>query len=332
MRRLGARRRLAPSLLLLLVAVAGCGGGLELFFIPTSIRISPGLVSAAPGETVRYSVKLYSLFGTRIPSVDEVSAWTLQAAGTLPAGTPVPEGEYDSTDAGTINNSGTCEASPVVRPGTYRVGTVRAEVWGTWGRLSSHATLLVDGNIAENAPTADIFPQDLELPPGATVPFVLLSIDRESGRVANVADAEWSVLEGAGTVDPGSGLYSAPADKQEEVRVSARLSTGRTALTYLSVVDKPAGKVSKLQLVPAQTLKIGLGRRQRFLAYGTDGDGRYIPATDAQWLVEGDIGTLSLIGDGTAEFLARAAGRGAISVQMGGKTARQEIIAVIPGA
>jgi hypothetical protein len=332
MRRLGARRRLAPSLLLLLVAVAGCGGGLELFLIPTAVRISPGLVTAAPGETVRYSVKLYSLFGTRIPSVDEVSAWTLQVAGSLPAGTPAPAGEFDPTEAGTINNSGTCEASPVVAPGTYRVGTVRAEVWGTWGKLSSHATLLVDGNIAENAPTADIVPQDLKLPPNTTVPFVLLSIDRESGRVASVADAAWSILEGAGTVDPESGLYTAPADKQEEVRVSAKLDTGRTALTYLSVVDKPAGKLSKLQLVPAQVLKVGIGRRQRFLAYGTDGDGRYIPASDAQWLVEGDIGALSLVGDGTAEFLARAAGKGAISVQLGGKTARQEIISVIPGA
>jgi hypothetical protein len=36
--------------------------------------------------------------------------------------------------------------------------------------------------------------------------------------------------------------------------------------------------------------------------------------------------------DGTAEFLARANGSGAIAVSLDGKTARQEITVSIPGA
>ena len=83
---------------------------------------------------------------------------------------------------------------------------------------------------------------------------------------------------------------------------------------------------------PDEKLKIGIGRRQTFHAYGTDGDGRYIPAPDAAWIVEGGIGELNVLGDGCAEFLAQAAGQGAISVKIGEREARQEITAVIPGA
>ncbi len=331
MRRFRPRGR-ALGILVLLLALTGCGGGIELFFIPTSLRISPGLTTAAPGEVINYSMRLYSLFGTRIPSVDEACSWTIVAAGSLPSGVALPEGAYDPGSPGIISDTGRCEACTPLSPGTYRIGTVRAEIWGTFGRLTSSAPLIIDGNIAENAPSAEVVPQDLKLPPGASAPFVIVSIDRESGRVVSTESATWSVVEGGGSVESETGVYTAPAEPEEEVRVSTSLTTGRTALTYLSVVDKPAGDVRSVAIAPATKLKIDRGRRQRFVAYGLDGDGRYIPAIDAQWVVEGDVGTLTIAGDGTVEFLARSTGSGAIAVQLGGKTARQELIVTVPGA
>lgn len=330
MRKTHLLKHLLLGLLLALAGAAGCAGGLELLLTPTSIRIRPGLTTAAPGEVVNYTIRMFSIFGTEIPATDEVGAWTVSQATNVPEGLTLPEGEFEAKSVGVIDNRGRLEASPVVAPGHYRVGVVRAEIWGSFGSLTASTHVVVDGNIDENAPSATVYPEDVRVPIGVSVPFGVLCIDSESGRVVTPCAAEWSVLEGGGAVD-SSGVYTAPDAKVEEVRVSVKLETGRTALTYLTVDDRSAGGISKAHIAPAVELKIGLGQAQRFIAYGTDGDGRFIAGSDAVWIVEGGIGELTVLEDGSAQFLARAAGQGAISVRIGEKEARQKIIAVIPG-
>lgn len=324
------------TLCLAALLYAGCAGGIELFAIPRGIRISPGLTVAAPGEIVNYHLRAYSLVGTEIPIFDEVAVWSVSPGGAVPEGVRVPLGELETRSPGVIDGTGKFEASPVVRPGYYRVGVVRATLIGTWGTYRATAYVVVDGNIAEDAPLAEVLPADLRVPPSASVPYILLCTERESKRVAPVGNATWEVLEGEGTVDERTGVYTAPAtapDKdQREVRIAATLDTGRAALAYLTLDEKPAAQLRDLRLAPGRQLKIGLGRSQRFLAYGTDGDGRFIAVSDAEWTVDGGIGRLTVNPDGTADFLAQAAGRGAIVVARGEKLARQEIIAVIPGA
>lgn len=325
------RVRATIVLLIATVAVAGCAGGLEMLVTPTSVRVYPNLATAAPGEIVRFSVRLYSIFGTRVPAVDEVCSWTLGSLGGLPPGVEA-EGELDTNLAGVITNSGTFEASPVVQSGRYRVGMVRAELYGTFGSLSSHAYVVVDGNLDENAPMLAVVPQDAKVAAGGTLPFVAIAEDRESGRVTSLDGSVWSLTSGGGSVDPATGLYTAGASAQEEVRVSVEAPSGRIATTYLSVVEGATGSAKSLSLLPEETLKIPIGRSQRYLAWATDGDGKYVPQPEAEWLVEGGIGAVTILGDGTAEFTAHAAGRGALTVRSGTRTSRREITAVIPGA
>jgi hypothetical protein len=116
------------------------------------------------------------------------------------------------------------------------------------------------------------------------------------------------------------------------VQVGAAFESGRRVAANLTLDTNPAGPLAGLRLVPNMRVKVGLGRRQLFLVYGVDRDGRYIQVTDTDWLVEPDIGTITPRGDGTAEFIAQAAGQGVISAVRTNLEARQEIVAVIPGA
>jgi len=325
------RVRTLAVLLVGLATVAGCAGGLELLVTPTSVRVYPSLVTAAPGEVVNFSVRLYSIIGTRIPSLDEICAWTLSPLGDLPPGADV-QGELDPKSAGVVTNTGLFEASPVVQAGKYRVGAVRAEIYGTFGSLSSHAFVVVDGNLDENAPSVQVFPQDAEVSAGGSLPFVTVAKDRESGRVTSTEGAVWSLTEGEGTLDAASGLYTAGGSAQEEVRVSVEAPSGRVATSYLSVVEGAPGAAESLSLLPSEALKVPIGRSQRYLAWATDRNGAFVPQTDAVWLVEGGIGAVTVLGDGTAEFIAHAAGRGTLSVTSGSRTASCDIVAVIPGA
>jgi len=320
---------------ILACAFAGCSG-YEVLLTPTKMKITPGFLITAPGEAVDYTLTLYTLIGIPVPSGDIIAGWRIYAE-PLPAGITPPPGERDPGVPGVVDNLGRFEASPVVSPGTYRSGEIRAEVVGTFGVYSSVVYVAVDGSISLDAPYAHVYPRDLIVPPGAEVPFVPLQIETQSRRVANSVNVSWSVLLGPGTVDQATGVYTAPAagppsDAERDVQVGAAFESGRRVAANLTLDTNPAGPLAGLRLVPNMRVKVGLGRRQLFLVYGVDRDGRYIQVTDTDWLVEPDIGTITPRGDGTAEFIAQAAGQGVISAVRTNLEARQEIVAVIPGA
>jgi len=315
--------------------LAGCSG-YEVLLTPTKVKVTPGFLITSPGEAVDYTLTLYTLVGIPVPSGDITAGWNV-FADPLPAEITPPAGERDPGVPGVIDNLGRFEASPVVSPGTYRSGRIRAQVISTFGVYTSAVYVAVDGNISLDAPYADVYPKDLIVPPGAEVPFVPLQIERQSRRVANSQNVSWSVLLGPGTIDPDTGVYAAPAagppsDADRDVQVDAAFESGRRVAANLTLDTNPAGPLAALGLVPNTRLKVGLGRRQVFMVFGVDRDGRYIQVTDADWFVEPDIGTVTPRGDGTAEFIAQAAGEGVVSAVRTNLEARQAIVAVIPGA
>lgn len=330
--------RAGASALLFLATVAvalspGCVG-YDTLLVPNRIRLSPSITTAAPGEVIEYQAKGFSRVGIEVPLPEQAVDWALHAA-PLPEDIPAPEGIHDEEAPGFIDFSGRVEASPLVQPGHYRTGIIEAAGWGEYENLTAVAYVIVDGNIRLDAPRLEVWPQDLRVPLGAVVPFVILSTEPRSGRVSRAPNLVWSLPEGPGTISADTGVYQAPAalsDSQpEEAQVLAISSEGRRASAYLTLDPEAARKVEELHLVPEGTLKVALGRSQRFMLYGTDRDERYIPMPDAEWLVEGGIGTLTEHGDGTVEFLARAAGAGALVAARSDKLLRREIVSVVPG-
>ncbi|MBD3176548.1 MAG: hypothetical protein GF320_15315 [Armatimonadia bacterium] len=330
------RTRTAFLLALLALSIgagllAGCGG-YEAFLVPTRLRLTPGITTAAPGEIVRYELKGFSLVGIEIPLPTQSAKWNLYDE-PLPSDVKPPAGTRDAAVPGVIDLNGRFEASPVVQPGHYRSGLIRASTVGTISTLTASVHVIVDGDIDPDAPKLEVWPRNLRVPVGTEVPFVTLAIDPRNGRVAPAEDDTWSVLSGPGQMATSEGVYTVTGvSDSQEVEVLAISDSGRRASTYMTLDPNPSGPMANIHLVPEGTLKVALGRSQKFLLYGTDSEGRYVPIPDAEWLVEGGIGEISEKGDGTVGFLAQAAGEGTLVASRGDKIIRRSIIAVIPGA
>lgn len=316
------------------VLLPGCGG-YQTLLMPTRLRLSPGVTTAAPGEIIHYELKGFSLVGIEVPLPEQSVDWELEAA-PLPDDVRPPTGVRDDEPPGFVDFSGRFEASPIVQPGHYRSGLITATGWGEYGELKASVYVVVDGDIDPDAPRVEVWPQNLRVPLGSRLPLVTLSIDPRSRRVATTGAQTWSVLSGPGTITAAGGLYQAPAalsaKDPEEVELLAVTDDGRRASTYLTLDPEPAKTMKELRLAPEGTLKVSLGRVQEFVLYAVDRDERYIPVTGAEWLVEEGIGQVTERPDGVVEFLAQTPGRGALVAARSDQLLRREIISVIPGA
>ena len=57
----------------------GCGG-YQTLLMPTRLRLSPGVTTAAPGEIIHYELKGFSLVGIEVPLPEQSVDWELEAA------------------------------------------------------------------------------------------------------------------------------------------------------------------------------------------------------------------------------------------------------------
>ena len=184
---------------------------------------------------------------------------------------------------GTIGGAGLFTAGTV--PGTY-TNTVRATSSG----ISGFATVSVSaGALASITITPD--PTDVGI--GVAQPFTAVGKDA-SGNVVAITPT-WFVVAGGGTINAGSGLFTAgtvPGTYTNTVKATSGGISGAATVTVT------AGPLAAITVSP-NPANLGVGAAQQFTAVGRDASGNLVAVTPT-WSIDAGGGTISGAGLFTA--------------------------------
>ena len=222
----------------------------------TSIVITPSPFTLATGASRQFMAVGRDAGGNDIP----VSAtWAVVAGG----------GSIDA-NTGMFTAGGTS--------GTFS-NTVRASAGG----LAGFATVNVTGPLA----TIDVTPSPVSMGVNGTQQFV--AIGRDAGGNVFLMNPTWSVVNGGGTIDSSTGLFTAGTTTgtfNATVKATSGAVSGSATVTVSPAV--PTLVTIAVSPDPATMLT---GGTQQFTAVGRDGDGVIIPITPV-WSVENDGGSI----------------------------------------
>jgi hypothetical protein len=172
--------------------------------------------------------------------------------------------------------------------GLFTAGTVSGQFVNTIhvvsGTLSASMTVkIAAGALASIA----VAPTTVSLTPGGTQPYTAVGKDAHANVVP--ITPTWSVAAGGGTIDAGTGLFTA----------------GTTAGTFTNTVTATSGSVSgtasvtvsagplvNLTITPSSTT-IVVGTNQQFTVAGTDAHNNPVPVVSPTWSVFAGGGTIN---------------------------------------
>ena len=176
-----------------------------------------------------------------------------------------------------VNGGGTIDASTGLFTAGTTSGTFANTVRATSGTISGTATVTVTAVIA----TITVTPNPASVPAGATQQFNAVGRDA-SGNIVPIVPV-WSVVNGGGTIDPNTGVFTA----------------GTVGGTFLNTVRATSGTVSGSATVTVTTgpivsiivspnpANVQVNGTQRFTAIGRDANGNTVPITPVWSVVNG---------------------------------------------
>jgi hypothetical protein len=228
----------------------------------------------------------------------------------------IPDRVWSVCGGGTIDTSGTFTAG--VTPGSFP-----AAVHVMSGSLIANASVVITtGPLA----TITITPSPVTLAIGATQQFTAVGKDSHNNVVP--ITPVWSVVASGGTIDPGTGIFTA----------------GTVAGTFAGTVKATSGSISSTAAVTVSpgvletivvtplTQSLAIGATQQFTAVGYDADDNVVPISPT-WttLSGGTISSTGLFTAGTVSGPFVNAVRATVGSGCGGINGRASVT-ILPGA
>ena len=180
-----------------------------------------------------------------------------------------------------VNGGGTVSSTGLFTAGTV-IGTFTNTVQAAIGGTSATATVIVTaGPLA----IITVTPNPVTLSPGFKQQFTAVGTDA-SGNVIAITPV-WSVVNGGGSIDATSGLFTAAgstATYANTVRATSGAISGSATVTIV------AGALAGIIVTP-NPVTLAPGATQQFTAIGTDVNGNAVPIT-AAWSVVSGGGTI----------------------------------------
>ncbi len=233
-----------------------------------TITVTPNPATLASGATQQF-VAVGKDAGGNVVAI--TPTWAVVAAG------------------GTINATGLFTAGAVL-------GTFANTVQATSGGISGTATVTVTvGPVA----TIVVTPNPVALDPAATQTFTAVAKDA-GGNVVAITPA-WSVVNGGGTINATSGVFTAGATPGTYTNTVQATSGGISGFATVTV-NTPAAALATITVTP-NPATMAPNATQQFTAVGRDGNGNVIAIVPV-WSVVNGGGTISA---GTGLFTAGAA-------------------------
>ena len=193
-----------------------------------------------------------------------------------------------------VNGGGTVSSTGLFTAGTV-IGTFTNTVQAAIGGTSATATVIVTaGPLA----LITVTPNPVTLSPGFTQQFTAVGTDA-SGNVVAITPV-WSVVNGGGSIDAGSGLFTAAgptATYANTVRATSGAISGSATVTIV------AGALAGIIVTP-NPVTLAPGATQQFTAIGTDVNGNAVPISAAWSVVSGGGSINASTGVFTAGTLA----------------------------
>jgi hypothetical protein len=231
-----------------------------------SITVTPETVTIAVGATQHFVAVGKDSHGNVVGISDRV--WSVSSGGT-------------------IDTSGTFTAgeTPGSFPGAIHVMS---------GSICADASVTVTtGPLA----TITITPSPVTVAIRATQQFTAVGKDAHDN-VVEITPA-WSVVASGGTIDAGTGLFTAGATAGTFTN-TVRVSSGSISAT--ATVTVPPGPLESITVTPSPQ-SLAIGAQQTFAAVGHDDDGNVV-AIAPTWTVTSGGGTITGLGVFTAGTVA----------------------------
>jgi hypothetical protein len=231
-----------------------------------SIAVTPETVTVAVGATQHFVAVGKDVHGNLVDISDRV--WSVSSGGA-------------------IDTSGTFTAgeTPGSFPGAIHVMS---------GSICADASVTVTtGPLA----TITVTPSPVTVAIRATQQFSAVGKDAH-GNVVAITPA-WSVVASGGTIDAGTGLFTAGATAGIFTN-TVRVSSGSISAT--ATVTVPAGPLESITVTPSPQ-SLAIGAQQTFTAVGHDDDGNAVAITPT-WTVTSGGGTITGVGVFTAGTVA----------------------------
>jgi hypothetical protein len=177
-------------------------------------------------------------------------------------------------------------------------GTYTNTVKATSGAIAGTATVTVTP-AAVALTTITVTPNPVSLAPGATQQFTAVGRDA-SGNVVVITPA-WSVVNGGGTIDAATGVFTAGA-ATGTFAGTVRATSGGISGTATVTITPALGPLATITVVPNPATML-TNATQQFTAVGRDATGNILPITPV-WSVVNGGGTISSNGLFTAGAVA----------------------------
>ncbi len=261
-----------------------------------SLAVTPNPITLAVGAVQQFTATGKDANGN---SVVVVPAWSVDSAG------------------GTINTAGLFTAGATI--GTFS-NTVRA----TSGALTARATVTV---VAGALATITVTPNPASVLVGTTQQFA--AVGRDAGGNAVAVTPTWSVINGGGTINASSGVFTAGGAVGTYTNTVQATSGGisGTATVFVSTpVVPPVAATITVTPNPATVLANG---QQQFAATAVDANGNPVSITPV-WSVVNGGGTINA---STGVFTAGAAAgtfTGTVKATSGSVSGVATVIVTLP--
>ena len=244
-------------------------GSASVTVLPGAIErvvVTPPSTSLAIGAQQTYAATAYDTYNNVVPATP---TWFVVGGG------------------GTIDQSGVFTAGTV--SGTF-TNTVRARIGSGCGAPTASATVVV---VPASLATITVTPSSPSLATGATQEFTAVGKDAHDNVVA--ITPTWSVVNGGGTINSGSGVFTAGSTAGSYAN-TVKATSG--AISGTASVTVTAGALASIAISPTSTTLAPNGTQQ-FTVTGKDADNNVVPVTPS-WSVVAGGGTISNSGLFTA--------------------------------
>ena len=191
-----------------------------------------------------------------------------------------------------VAGGGAISATGLFTAGTV-IGTYTNTVQATSGGIAGNATVTV---VAGALATIVVTPNPVTLNSGVTQQFTASGRDANGNTIA--ITSAWAVVNGGGTIDATTGLFTAGATAgtyTNTIRATSGAITGFATVT----VTAPAPTLATITVTP-NPASVPVNGAQQFAAVGRDANGNVFPITPV-WAVINGGGTINA---GTGAFTA----------------------------
>ena len=187
-----------------------------------------------------------------------------------------------------VNGGGSIGASTGIFTAGVAGGTFVGTVMATSGAVSGVATVTVTAAPAPTVATITVTPDPAIVPVGGTQQFT--AVGRDAGGNVVAITPVWSVVNGGGSIDAGTGLFTAGAAVgtfSSTVKASSGVISGSATVS----VTPPPPPLATITVTP-NPATVPANGTQQFIAVGRDAGGIIVPIVPV-WTVTNGGGSIN---------------------------------------